>query len=291
MKKLAFITCMTGLLSIPFYSRAQFIKSLTIGQSMATAEQQALPAQFSMTVPEHKKASFVINAGISINLDSLSKPGYLSAITAEFHRNSLTDSVQNNYQIGYKGTFKIGGRAGGNTIYYLTFDPQYSRDQVAQKHSFQSNVLFSWRTTGSALNWNAFNVNQAKTNYYKIGLISGTQIQHVFHSDSSTALRGFKLRPLAIADAGLFFLRGYNKLTDPVFSLNVSFTQRVAAVNTTSDAEKFTHLFRAGINYYIVSTPAKLSLGAEFLSGSDNFTGMKQQQYFLLAFNVFLTKP
>jgi len=79
-------------------------------------------------------------------------------------------------------------------------------------------------------------------------------------------------------------------LTDPVVGFNAGFTGRYALINSTNDTEKDTYQFRASINYNLPSKPTKLSIGGSFLNGSDPYTALENQQYFLISFNVFLKK-
>jgi hypothetical protein len=261
-----------------------FSQNVSIGQSMATAEQQALPAEFTITLPQHAPASYLINVGTNIDLSSLSSTKNITAFTAEFHRNTLTASQQNNLQLGFNGTWKLAEGPGMHTSYFLIYDPQYILDQVAKQHSFATDLLFTWRTKGSALNWDADNLSHDHKRFLKVSILTGSQFQEVFPSDTTTA-KGLKIRPLIIGNAAYTFLKGKD-ITAPLVKIYTTYTQRVAAVNTTHDGEKYSHMFKAGVDYYLLAKPAKVSIGASFLNGSDYFTGLKQQQYFLISFNI-----
>src|ERR1700744_4637226 len=271
--------CLTAFYKVAEAQSDWFEKNVTIGQSLATTKQQAQPAQFTLTVPQNKSGSYLINAGVGVNIVSLSTKSLTSSFTAEFHRNTVTDSVQNNLQLGYKGSF--GFVANDDLAYGLTIDPQYSRDFVKKKNSLQSDLLFSWRTLGSGFNWDSPNFNKSGSRYTKISVLAGSQVQDVLSPGTDASTRGLKIRPLASADASLFFLRHLDQ-GNPLCSVGLSYTQRIAAVNTTSDGEKYSHLFKAIADYYIVAKPVKVSIGAEFLTGSDIYTGLKQQQYFII---------
>jgi hypothetical protein len=261
-----------------------FSRNVTIGQSMATAETQALPAQFAVTLPKDKASSWLVNLGTAIQLGS-ANPHWLSSATLEFHRNSLTDSVQNNFAAGYKAVVGLG--AIGPSSFSLTFDPQWAHDQVKKTNSIQSNLLLTWKKrSGFHIGIPTFHGN----NFSRLGLLGGTQLQQVFPNDTSSGFKGFKVRPLLTGSYGYFFSRNGDD-SDPMLGLTLNYTQRIAAVNNSADLEKWSHQFTAAVNYYIISKPAKVSVGVTFLNGSDPYTGLKQQQYFLLSLNIFAKKP
>ncbi|CAD0218290.1 hypothetical protein [Chryseobacterium sp. JV274] len=262
-------------------------ENITIGQSMATSEEQELPAQLSVTFPKGKKASYLINTGININFKIDRWPKLLGSFTGEYHRNTLTDKEQNNIQLGIKGHYNFASEP--ETKYILIFDPQFSRDFVEDKNSIQSNLLFTWVTNNKPLNFGAHNyLNKKETIATKISIIAGAQFQNVFHGDANQDLRGFKFRPIGTVNAGIYFLRNESDPTDPVVDITAAYTQRLIVINSTADSEKNTYQFTSSINYYIATNPVKLSIGGTFLDGSDPYTALKQQQYFLISFNVFL---
>jgi len=265
-----------------------FEKNVTIGQSMATSDQQALPAQFTITAPQHKSASYAVNLGVNINLHSFGK--YLTTkFTREFHRNTLTDSVQNNFQVGVKGTFGLNPKNDDKgTHLNIIIDPQWIVDRAKMENSLASNLLFTWNTDGSSLNWNKHNFVFDKSGAFIPAILAETQVQQVFAEDT-TAAHGFKLRPVIIGNLSYIFLKKGNEI-DPVVRLLTSYTQRVCAVNKTDDGEKWTHLFRAEADYFILQRPLKLSVGASFLNGADIFSGQKQQQYFLVSLTLYAGK-
>ncbi|MGZ3872341.1 MAG: hypothetical protein ACXVJD_05465 [Mucilaginibacter sp.] len=267
-------------------STSWFERHITISQSLATAESQELPAQFSVTIPRDKGSSWSINAGISYLID-IQSTNLLSAVTTEFHRNTLTDSVQNNLSIGYKGILRIGSGVPQST-YHFIFDPQWALDQVKKTNAAQSNLLVDWDRKGDGLHVGL--PNRYGKNYSLVGISGGTQVQYILPNDTASGFKGFKLRPLVNGSFGFYFGKD-KKASDPVVGLTVNYSQRIAAVNTSADQERWTHQLTAGVNYYLISKPAKVSIGLTFMNGSDNYTGLKQQQYFLLSLNLSARRP
>jgi len=260
-----------------------FDKYVKIGQSTATSEQQSLPARFNITFPDHKGASYLVDIGVSIQDMPKVVNGLLSFI-GEYHRNTLTDSVQNNLQLGigfHKILFHFDG---GNSTLFLIADPQYSWDGVAKKNSVQSNVLLTphWRPGKFHLGTPIQANDTSHTMLFS--LFAGSQLQNVFPSDT-TALHGFKLRVLSTGMASYSFNR-HHDFENPLITIFASYSIRSAVINRVGDGEKWTHLLNTGINYVIAAKPLKISIGGSFVEGSDYFSGMKAQQYFLVSLNV-----
>jgi hypothetical protein len=262
-----------------------FEKYVTISQSTATSEQLALPAQFLVTVPKGGKASILADAGIGISLNSIFKKWKpVIAFTTEYHRNTMVDSVQNNFQIGLKGTFPFW--AYNNTTWYLIADPKYAYDAVKKTNSVASDLLFTWGTYKSTINFNTYNIIGSNS-AWRPSVVFGTQLQQVFPSDTTMA-KGFILRPTLTGKVELLLYRD-GKRFDPSGQLSLLYDQRVAVINKTNSGEKFTHLFKAEADYFIISKPLKVSVSASLINGSDPLQGLKQQQYFLFSLNVSKT--
>jgi hypothetical protein len=282
MKKVAF-TSLVALFCLNSYAQNidSAFKNIKIGQSMATTDQQALPAQFTATFPQHAGAAFLFDIGISADF-GFSKERHTLGLIAEYHRNTLTDSVQNNLQIGLKGTWVFCQSKDLETSLIFIYDPQLIIDKVAGNRSVASDLLMTWKNKGSGVHFGTNGVGD-KGEYF-LSLVWGAQVQQVYATDG-TLPTGFKLRPLAIATASYALIRNGDG-TDPVLKVYASYAQRITAVNTASDNEKFSHLLHTGVDYIITNKPATVSVGASFVNGSDYFTGLKQQQYFLLSLNI-----
>jgi len=260
-----------------------FGKQVSISQSTATSEQQQQPAQFLLTMPQKGKSSYLIDAGVSVDFSKQFKGFPLATLIMEYHRNTLVDSVQNNFQVGLKGTFTLHSSHSGDQNFYLITTPKYIIDQVLKEHSLASDFLFTFDNYGDGIKWNTGNYDSDYKHVLKPVLLFGTQVQQVFASDT-TAPKGFILRPLVTGSLSYAFLR---TRYDPAVLLSLTYTQRFAVINQTISRERFTHLFKAGADYFIITQPVKLSIGVAFTDGADPLQGLKQQQYYLVSINVY----
>ncbi|MDB5091484.1 MAG: hypothetical protein JWR09_5478 [Mucilaginibacter sp.] len=265
-------------------------QSLQIAQSMQTTDQQALPAQFNVTFPKDKRASFLINIGASYDIPV---DWQLStfAVSAEYHRNSLTDSAQNNFQFGVDYTKRIVNYDHQRFMLFLIADPKYSWDGIEKINSAESNFLLTpkFRAFGKVnIGKPSYLDSNAHTFYFSF--YAGTQVQQVFASDT-TSLKGFILRPLAKGLLSYAWNRYKDGSTDfdktsPLIKIHVNYDVRRTVVNSTTNGERFSHLLNAGVNYFLPIKGPKVSFGVSFVEGSDYFSGLKSQQYFLASLNL-----
>jgi hypothetical protein len=289
----AFRYCMY-LLVLPLHLFAQneshagfdkwFDRNVKIGQSMETADQRDLPAQFLITVPLKKPASYLIDMGVSVRLSSGKTSHYLSKLICEYHRNTFSDSSQNNFQLGYGYTWRFAQHK--NTDYLLTGDAKYLYDQANSNHSAAANILFTWLKEGGNrnLNWNTFTFYDGNKKALFLSLFSGAQIQQVINS-KDIQREGFILRPLYSANVSFSFIRKDTLPLEPKARLSIIYTGRIDAVHSSRLAEGYTDLVKAGADWYFAYNPLKLSLGVSFNSGSDPLLGLKKQTYWLMSFN------
>jgi hypothetical protein len=107
MKKLS-ITLLALVIGGQLYAQeeSKFWKNIQISESLETAEKKEKPAQFMVTFPKDLPSSWLINAGVAYKFDDFFKYGTSKALI-EYHKNTLTDKEQNNFQVGYGITDRI----------------------------------------------------------------------------------------------------------------------------------------------------------------------------------------
>lgn len=270
----------TGLaIMIASHAQAQRFK---VRQSMETADQREEPAQFQITAPNKEKATFLFNAGMSFRIDDSTAHSFLSKITAEYHRNTSLEEEQNNFSMGYAYTYRFS--TSGNTEFFSVGDAKYIYDDPDSAHSVGGNILFSWYRDGTRLNWNTNNFRNGNHNSFFVSLFGGTQYQRIFKSDKPE-IKGFILRPTYTANAAFSITDASPGAHPPIVRLSLLYTGRYDLVNTSDVKEDYTNLFKAGIDWFIIRGPVKLSLGASYNTGSDPMQGLKSQSYWLFTLN------
>ena len=264
-----------------------FFGSFKLRQSFQTADLQQSPAQLQFTLPQNGKDSWLVEAAVSAAVIPLSSSTVTSKFVAEYHRNTILDEPQNNYQIGYNMQYLQEGN--DNLRLLLTGNAKYIQDVIDSAHSLAITLNFAgYRNKKNVLNWDhpAYLSDEKYT--YQFSPYFEAQYQQFFASDKQNA--GSILRPLADL-SGSFAINKPKpkKLVAPtkLIELTVDYTNRYAIVNTTGNGEKFTNLFKAGLNCYFIDTGSKsISFGASYNQGSDPLNGLKDQKFWQFSLQV-----
>ena len=266
-----------------------FFRGFQLRQSFQTADFQQCPAQIQFTLPGNGKDSWLINAGISTGIAPLSSSDITAKVVAEYHRNTILDAPQNNYQIGYNMQYLQEGD--DNLRLLLTSNVKYIRDVIDSTHSLAITLnLAGYRNGKHGLDWDHPGYLSDGKYTYQFSPYLEAQYQQFFVSGKQHA--GSIVRPLADLSASIAINKPKlksKKLTAPtkLIELTVDYTNRYAIVNTTDNGEKFTKLFKAGLNYYFINTGSKsISFGASYNQGSDPLNGLKDQKFWQFSLQV-----
>jgi hypothetical protein len=288
MKKILTLTIIVVLLGLNVHSQGFFKRTFKISSSMQTYETQQEPAQFQLRINNHAKDDWLINAAVSAVFRELSSGPYTSKLVAELHRNTIIDEEQYNYQAGYQFVFMNG--SGATLTPYIIGNLKYVRDRVEDNHSFVAtvNLLGYLHTSSLSLGRQKHFDNDKFT--YTISPAVEFQYQNFFASEADP---GSIFRPMVIVSASL--AKNWANIPgkiSPAKMVEVSFnsTFRSAVINSTTNSEKYTKLFKAGINYFLYFDAQKesspVSIGASYNLGSDPLNGLKDQKFWQLALQI-----
>lgn len=257
-----------------------FDKKVKIGQSMETTDLQSEPAQLQLTLNKGESPSYLINAGVSVTIDPNDR--FISKLKTEFHRNTVINEEQNNFEAGYQGTLRLGSNAASHL--FVVFDPKYVYDGVEEKSSAAGNILFSWFDSAGKLHFNTDTYFNSDTQALFLSVYGGVQMQHAFKAKAEEAER-FVLRP--VGNFNISYSWGKTSVVfEPKLKLSASYTARYATINNTDMSEHYTDLLKTGIDYYFITKPVAISIGASYNYGSDPLKGLDEQQFWLLSLNV-----
>jgi len=257
-----------------------FFKGFQLRQSFQTADEQQSPAQLQLTIPSGGKDSWLVDAAVSAGVSPLTSSAVTSKLVVEYHRNTILNAPQNNYQVGYNLQYLQSGS--DNLRLLLTGNIKYINDVIDSAHSLSITLnIAGYKNGKNVLNWDHPGYLSGGKYTYQFSPYLEAQYQQFFASDKQTA--GSVLRPL-IDLSGSFAINKPRpkKLIAPtkLIELTVDYTNRYAIVNSTNNGEKFTKLFKAGVNYYFINTSSKsISFGASYNQGSDPLNGLKQQSF------------
>jgi hypothetical protein len=264
-------------------------RGFQLRQSFQTADVQQSPAQLQLTLPGNGKDSWLVNAGLSAGIAPLTSSDVTSKLVAEYHRNTILTSPQNNYQIGYNLQYLQNGDT--NLRLLLTGNIKYIQNVIDSTHSLAVTLnLAGYRNGKNGLDWDHPGYLSDGKYTYQFSPYFEAQYQQFFAGGKQSA--GSVLRPLADL-SGSFAINKpkTKKIVAPTkqFELTVDYTNRYAIVNTTNNREEFTKLFKAGLNYYFLNTGSKsISFGANYNQGSDPLNGLKDQKFWQFCLQIQL---
>lgn len=275
-----------------------FFQKLELRQSFGSAGSRNSPVRFQLTVPKGNDASYLVDGGIGLPVVNVQVGKSLTMdgkIVAEYHRNTLIDEEQHNWQTGVSGTIRTKiKRNAANTRYsqlYFTPTVKYSRNLVDTANAllFTMDVM-PFRSATSGINLNTYTIRGSRRLIHMLSLNPGFEFQNNFSSKSETK-NGTILRPLIKFQ----YLIAGNKQRVPAelmispektWEASVDYTSRYAIVNSTLTGEKFTQLLKTGVDYYFLTNPVSISFGFSFNFGSDPLQGLKKQHFYLATLSL-----
>lgn len=129
--------------AVSAYSQDKLIDKFTLRQSFQSKNDKAEPAAFTFTKPKDKDESWLLNAAIGFNILESSNSVLTLAPYFEYHKNTLIDKVQDNWQAGISSEWQ------SRDISHKKWSPifitaiKYNEDQINKNTSFQGNIYFT----------------------------------------------------------------------------------------------------------------------------------------------------
>lgn len=279
-------------------SMSRFFEALELRQSFGSAGTRNAPVRFQLTIPKHEETSYLIDGGLGIPVvnfkigEALTMDGKL---VGEYHRNTLIDEEQHNWQTGLSGTLRTNikrNRAETKfSQWYFTPTLKFSRNL----RDTASAVLFNmdaipFRSGDKGLNLNTYTIRGNRKLIQLLAINPGVEFQYNVSAQNQRD-EGTVLRPLLKFQ----YLLAGNRLKespiemivpDKTWEATLDYTARYAVVNSTAMEEEFTQLLKAGVDYYLLTRPLRISFGVSFNYGSDPAQGLKKQHFYLATFSL-----
>lgn len=279
-------------------SMSRFLEALELRQSFGSAGTRNAPVRFQLTIPKHEETSYLIDGGLGIPVvdfkigDALTMDGKL---VGEYHRNTLIDEEQHNWQTGLSGTLRTNikrNRAETKfSQWYFTPTLKFSRNL----RDTASAVLFNmdaipFRSGDKGLNLNTYTIRGNRKLIQLLAINPGVEFQYNLSAQKQSD-EGTVLRPLLKFQ---YLLAGNRLKESPVdmiapdktWEASLDYTARYAVLNSTAMEEEFTQLLKAGVDYYLLTRPLRISFGVSFNYGSDPAQGLKKQHFYLATFSL-----
>lgn len=280
------------------------ISKVTIQNEIDPLPDKPDPAIIQLTFPKGADDSWLIDAAIGYNLetkgrwkrDSNSKIDFTKGKKRwgftplfSYHRNTLVEEEQYNWQTGVSVNFANINRRPNDNVrvsHYASMSLKYSRNVI---DSIQSLLftgqydLFRNGKKGINLGTNTY-TNSPFLQYFSI--TPSYQLQYNFMANSK-AKEGSILRPQFMVNYEIGTnLERVQRNAKKKISLNLEYTGRYDVANSTGIREYYTHLFKTGLNFYLLNDPMTVTLSGTFNYGSDPAKGLKNQQFWLVGIKL-----
>lgn len=279
---------------------------ISIRQSFNDDEQKENPAQFTITLPKDKEASYLADVALKLKISGMASNRSERSIITEYHRNNLADEEVNNFQVGLKLMHVFKKPVAPENItdllnpnYVQTYKTlklnatlKYRYDKIEGAHGLAATALFNYFQQGAVrMRWSAWNRN----NNFGFLIIPkfGVEIQENFSADS-TRYKGFVGRTVAGTSISLGrTLPNTANAFVPLYRwlINIDAMARYDAVGEKHTDSRFHPLLKAGIDFYITNNPVKIILGPAFTFGDNPIEGFREfkfepQQFWAFALKI-----
>jgi len=279
-------------------AKGPWVLSLLLRKGLETKDDKDKPAVFSLTWPKDGKAnSYLVNAGLGLNLNHIKKGKSILDITPSFvfNRNNQIKKEQHNYKSLVSVNWQFGKEDTSNHChqYVLLFPTvQHMWNRIDTSRSFFTTLYGTWMyksdNTLFALN-NYRNFGKSGLLYY-IGPIVGLEYQDRYNVKNAST-KGSITRFYWAMDVRLAIKRG-NEANQALgfkrFEAALSYAQRHELGSNLPVKEGIIHLFKTEFSFFPANTD-DVSLALSYNEGQDPIAAIEKQNFWQLAFKLKLT--
>lgn len=166
--KTTIITLFLFAFALSAYSQDKFIEKFTLRQSFQSKNDKAEPAVFTFTKPKDKDEYWLLNAAIGFNILKSSNSVLTLDPYFEYHKNTLIDKVQDNWQAGISSEWQSRDLSQNKWSPIFIAAIKYNEDQIKKNTSFQGNIYFTPLFKGKAKDPKYFWIPNNTTDFGKV---------------------------------------------------------------------------------------------------------------------------
>lgn len=289
-------------------SKALWERSISIRKAFEDKNDKDKPAIFSMTWPNDKDNSYLINGGISLSFSRLKnkqKKNGRNGGKFEFdfftvyNRNNQIKKEQNNIKAGLTMDFKFGrsNKEKNERSYFKIFPSiQYMSNKVDTTKSFIGLAYFTWILKTKHFLLNGYKTIHKSGLHYFLGPVFGFEYQNRFDV-KKPLLKGAVGRYYFGGDARLAFKvrvidtttkkRGKASEGLKIAELIFSYTGRKDFMNTSNTPEGHIYLFKSEFAFYPFKNDS-LAFGLSYNKGEDPIAAVEKQEFWQFAVKLKL---
>ncbi|HSI76514.1 MAG TPA: hypothetical protein VK957_11475 [Lunatimonas sp.] len=285
------------LVCVALTARSQdgFLDRFTLRQSFQSRNARAEPAIFTFTKPREKEASWLLNAAIGYNLLKNSTSDLTLNPYVEYHKNTLIDRMQDNWQAGVSSEWQSRDLSQKPWTPIFITALKYNEDKIKNNTSFQGNLYFTPLFKGKAMDplyfWipnNTSNFGRAFQFTYTpyIGLENENRINTEIEASSGHIYRAvFRIT----SEISLF---PQNEQWRGKFEFYLDWQYRNNFRETVTDLTAADHkYFTSSFNYTFFSEDdgnKSAKIGLDYTNGENPTRNFEQQSFYAISLKVKL---
>ena len=272
-----------------------FFDRLTLRKSFESKDSEAEPATFTYTKPKNKDESWLLNAAVGINILPCTREILTLAPYFEYHRNTLIDKEQNNWQTGLSLEWQTQNLAIKNWSPIFISALKYNQDEIQDISSFQGNIYFTPLFKGKGGKPEYFYLPSITSNFWNlftfsyspyIGLENENRIKTENDVNSGNIYRGY----VRLTSSVLLFPN--SKKLENKFEFNMDWQYRYNLSENVESLNKNEHIFfTASFNYTVFSKnegKRSAKIGIDYVNGENPLRSFEKQSYYALTLKVKL---
>lgn len=275
------------------------VGEFTLRQSFQSKNDKAEPAEISFSKAKGKDASWLLNAAIGYNWNSLTKNlnnGILIISPyAEYHRNTIVGKEQNNWQAGVSAEWQINSIEMDKSSWSPLFitAAKYNNDNIKDNTSFQGNLYFTPLFKGRSQDPKYFWIPNIYSQF-------GNRIQFTYspYIGVENENRINTKNPLEKGNIYRFYTRITATLSlfpnlqhkERCFEINGdlqyrnNFSENVEALTVKNHT-----YFTSSINYVFYSSGTKsYKVGADYTTGENPAKNFEKQSFYTISLKIKL---
>lgn len=288
------LTASFGILFFSLMANAQTIKVRKEFETKTADDDN--PASASFTIPQDKKSSFLINAGIGLDFGAthkVNKSGKAFENTFDgffvYNQNTQIDSIQHNFKLGITSNQIFFTDAASQFAVLGVNTGEYIRDIVDTTNSLAiTSYWHPYSVVRNGIHLGLYRSVPHLITYYFLPQI-GLEYQNVFSANSTTE-KGYSFRTFIQVGGNLLLKKkstafpASKSLWPRALELGVYYTARNAITQNIIKSNNYVPLFQTYLNFYPTQS-SDFSFGLSYYNGADPINGITKQAYWQFTVN------
>ncbi len=270
-----------------------FWDNFTLRKSFTSANSKAKAAVITYTNPKDKKESWLLNAALGLNILTPKKEIIALSPYIEYHRNTLVDEEQNNWQTGLALEWQTRDLVLKKWSPILIGSTKYNQDIKNEVNSLQGNLYATAIFKGYNLDYKHFYIPNNIVNFGKLFQFVYTPYVGLENEN--------RLKTETISEEGNIY-RAYLRVTSSIvlFPISEKWCDKIELVtdwqyryNFSENVDELTtedhNYFSAGMNYIFFTTEngsKSAKIGVDYVHGENPSKNFEDQSYYAITLKV-----